>query len=82
MLPFWARATGFWCRLMHGEPMWPMHGRYECRICGRRYRVFWDDRPLARRGAIVPVREAQELVRGGIADTRRVDDFVAVVPAP
>jgi hypothetical protein len=31
-----------WCNLMHAEPMWPTHGQYECRRCGRRHRVCWD----------------------------------------
>jgi hypothetical protein len=30
-----------WCEFMHDSPMWPIHGDYECRICGRRYPVPW-----------------------------------------
>jgi hypothetical protein len=30
-----------WCDFMHDAPMWPIHGEYECRICGRRYSVPW-----------------------------------------
>ena len=30
-----------WCGLMHDAPMWPMHGEYECRTCGRHYPVPW-----------------------------------------
>jgi hypothetical protein len=44
------RATGklgmLWCDLMHDSPMWPIHGRYECRTCGRRYAVPWADNRL------------------------------------
>ena len=29
-----------WCRMMHQSVMWPVHGQYECRICGRRYPAF------------------------------------------
>ena len=29
-----------WCSLMHESVMWPVHGRYECRTCGRRYPAF------------------------------------------
>jgi hypothetical protein len=31
-----------WCRTMHGSPMWPSHGHYECRTCGREYPVPWE----------------------------------------
>lgn len=26
-----------WCELMHDSVMWPVHGQYECRTCGRHY---------------------------------------------
>jgi hypothetical protein len=29
-----------WCSLMHESVMWPVHGEYECRTCGRRYPAF------------------------------------------
>jgi hypothetical protein len=35
------RASTFWCDLMHDSPMWPIHGHYECRTCGRHYLVPW-----------------------------------------
>ena len=31
----------WWCKLMHASVRWPIHGRYECATCGRRYRVPW-----------------------------------------
>lgn len=42
MIPGQARLGDLWCRLMHTEPMWPAHGQYECRTCGRRFRVGWE----------------------------------------
>jgi hypothetical protein len=30
-----------WCGLMHDAPMWPIHGTYRCRNCGRHYPVPW-----------------------------------------
>ena len=36
------RIGDLWCRLMHTEPMWPSHGQYECRTCGRRFQVGWE----------------------------------------
>lgn len=36
-----SRLGEMWCDLMHDAPMWPIHGQYECRTCGRRHRVGW-----------------------------------------
>lgn len=36
------RAEKFWCRKMHGEPMWPSRGRYQCRVCLREYPVLFE----------------------------------------
>jgi len=30
-----------WCTFVHDSPMWPIRGHYECRTCGRQYRVLW-----------------------------------------
>jgi len=46
-----------WCSLMHDSPMWPIHGHYECRECGRRYAVPWaTQQPAVARGqrAVAP----------------------------
>jgi hypothetical protein len=43
MKPTQAKFANLWCRLMHTEPMWPSHGQYECRTCGRRHRVCWEE---------------------------------------
>jgi hypothetical protein len=32
---------GFWCRKMHAQAMWPIHGRYICPQCFREYPVTW-----------------------------------------
>jgi hypothetical protein len=42
MRPTHVRIADLWCKLMHSEPMWPSHGQYECRACGRRHRVCWE----------------------------------------
>ena len=36
----WIRST--WCKKVHTDPMWPMHGRYICRRCLREYPVSWE----------------------------------------
>jgi hypothetical protein len=37
----------FWCNVMHDAAMWPIHGRYQCRSCGRSYLVPWAAKNLA-----------------------------------
>ena len=40
----WVASWGdLWCRFMHGSPMWPIHGHYECGVCGRRFLVPWEE---------------------------------------
>ena len=39
--PLRSRLGALWCSVMHGAPMWPMHGTYQCRECGRCYPVPW-----------------------------------------
>jgi hypothetical protein len=35
------QTTGtIWCRMMHESLLWPVHGHYHCRTCGRRYPAF------------------------------------------
>jgi hypothetical protein len=49
------RIGDLWCRLMHTEPMWPAHGRYECRTCGRQFPVCWEQpSTVASNGTIWP----------------------------
>ena len=41
------RVAELWCKMMHRAPMWPSHGHYRCRTCGRRYPVPWErDHPV------------------------------------
>jgi hypothetical protein len=39
---FWSSVAELWCRLMHAEPMWPVHGHYRCRLCWREYPARWE----------------------------------------
>ena len=36
----WIRST--WCKNMHTEAMWPIHGKYICPRCLREYPVAWE----------------------------------------
>jgi len=27
---------------MHPDPMWPVNGEYQCRVCLRKYPVAWE----------------------------------------
>lgn len=38
----WNRIEEMWCRMMHEQAMWPMHGKYNCRQCLREYPVGWE----------------------------------------
>jgi len=45
-----------WCTLAHDSVMWPVHGHYECRECGRLYPAFAEE-PAAKsaiRAALQP----------------------------
>jgi hypothetical protein len=46
----WNRIADLWCRKMHTEAMWPIHGRYVCKRCLREYPVEW-------RGQYAPIEE-------------------------
>ena len=56
-----ARRFGtFWCDFMHDSPMWPIHGEYECRVCGRRYPVSWaEDTPLPMSAQLIAAEPAR-----------------------
>src|SRR5215813_1058082 len=53
-----------WCELAHDAPMWPVHGQYECRSCGRHYPVPWSEtQPLVAAVARVrPMRVSSALL--------------------
>jgi hypothetical protein len=38
---FTEQLGAMWCGFMHDSPMWPIHGQYQCRTCGRHYPVQW-----------------------------------------
>jgi len=31
-----------WCRAFHHRTSWPIHGRYACLECGRKFTVPWE----------------------------------------
>jgi hypothetical protein len=34
--------SGVWCKTMHRQAMWPIHGRYLCPTCLHEYVVDWE----------------------------------------
>jgi len=36
------RISELWCKRMHSQPMWPIHGKYICSQCLREYPVAWE----------------------------------------
>lgn len=38
----WNRISEVWCQTVHGNAMWPIHGKYVCPQCLREYRVAWE----------------------------------------
>lgn len=49
-----------WCRVMHDAPMWPIHGHYQCGVCGTRFPVPWEKQaaPVVQAAAMTPARQA------------------------
>jgi hypothetical protein len=58
MKPARSRIADLWCKLMHAEPMWPSHGQYECRTCGRRHAICWQEAAPATSRVLVRPCEA------------------------
>lgn len=56
----------FWCLLMHDAPMWPIHGAYECRSCGRRFAAF-HEAPVAGQGGRLDAGRRLAFERNGVA---------------
>ena len=59
MKPTQTRIADLWCKLMHKDPMWPSHGQYECRTCGRRHQVCWERPAPDKRHTVVSPHPAQ-----------------------
>jgi hypothetical protein len=38
-----AAILRFWCRHIHNELMWPVHGTARCRVCLRLHQVDWSN---------------------------------------
>ena len=55
-----SKLGAMWSGYMHNSPMWPIHGQYQCRSCGRSYPVPWvsDGLPPAR-GKVVAAETSQ-----------------------
>jgi hypothetical protein len=51
-----------WCRAMHHDVSWPVHGHYQCKQCNRVYKIPWAEPwPASRRAASCgPVRAGRK----------------------
>ena len=47
----WIRTT--WCKSMHNQAMWPIHGKYICPQCLQEYPVAWEA-PVAKTDYVDP----------------------------
>ena len=56
----WSAKPGNWrCRRFHrSDTMWPHHGMYECRRCGRKFPAQWEDAPHVAAAGTPIVRQA------------------------
>lgn len=70
-----------WCDLMHDSPMWPIHGQYQCRTCGRQYTVPWADHRLPPPAFTGAVRRQPARVPSAILPLIVVLAIVAASPA-
>jgi len=83
-----------WCSLTHESLMWPVHGQYQCRTCGRRYPAFADapiaGRPKETASSVVSrllARASGALIRAAItafvltAFVARIADSAELQPA-
>lgn len=51
----WNRLADLWCRKMHTEAMWPIHGKYVCKRCLREYPIEWQGRVAPKEGSNVEI---------------------------
>src|ERR1700694_1977914 len=65
----WKFGT-LWCDFIHDAPMWPIHGEYECRTCGRRYPVPWAEDRLLPASAKLIAAEPARIRQAGIPSFR------------
>ncbi len=55
LLSWWGKLGDAWCRAVHDSLMWPAHGHYECRVCGRRRPVVWEAVPSIQAYPLRPI---------------------------
>lgn len=54
------RIRSTWCKSMHNEAMWPMHGKYICPRCLCEHVVAWEGPATASEYADVALRHTPE----------------------
>ena len=66
----WDSIGRWWCKTMHTQALWPIHGRYLCTRCLREHKVEWENPIWADQRASRPDPERSLRVPSRVAVTR------------
>lgn len=58
-----------WCQLMHPDPMWPVRGEYQCRVCQRKFPVAWEKPATALAHTAEPAKHAEAISHATVTQT-------------
>jgi hypothetical protein len=61
-----SKLGAIWCSFMHDSPMWPIHGEYRCRTCGRRSPVEWAGGRVSARMDLAAARAPMQSFRSAL----------------
>ena len=56
----WIRTT--WCKSVHNQAMWPIHGKYICPTCLQEYPVAWEGKATQADYADPALRHSEQQV--------------------
>lgn len=64
------RIGKFWCKTMHKQALWPIHGRYLCTRCLREHKVEWENPSWPAQPASEPARDRRVSIASTLPATR------------